>query len=410
MLVQRAKLYPLEPTPEQAEWLAQTAGACRYVYNLALEQRRDHWRKAKFSWAQQCREVTECRAEADWLRAAPVHALQQACKDLDTAFDRFFCGLGGYPRPREKFKDDTFRLPDPSYLGFKRLSKRMGAIKLPKIGWIKCRDWRSLGGELRNVTIKCKAGKWYASIAIQREVAAPAKSVLPAVGIDRGVKVFAALSTGKKIAPLNSFRKIETKLAKLQRRLARKTKFSANWRKLKAKISRLHSHAANARKDYLHKVSTEIAKNHGIVKVEALRIKNMSASAKGTVETPGRKVAQKSGLNKAILDQGWGMFAGFLGYKLPERGGELQEVPAPYTSQECPECHHICSDNRKSRDEFECVACGFAEDADIVGSRNILAARILAPKPPKRTLPKRVGKRNQAVARAAVKECSHAAL
>lgn len=409
MILQRAKLYPLEPTPDQAKWLAQTAGACRYVYNLALEQRRDHWRKTKLSWAQQCREVTQCRAEADWLRAAPVHALQQACKDLDAAFDRFFCGLGGYPKPREKFRDDTFRLPDPSYLGFKRLSKRMGAIKLPKVGWIKCRDWRPLGGMLRSVTIKCRAGKWYAAIAIQREVDAPAKSTLPAVGIDRGIKVFAALSTGKKIAPLNSFRKIEAKLAKLQRRLARKTKFSANWRKLKAKISRLHSHAANARKDYLHQQTTEIAKNHGIVKVERLQVKNMSASAKGTAEQPGRNVSQKSGLNKAILDQGWGMFRTMLAYKLAERGGELQEVNPAYTSQTCSCCGTIDRDSRKDQATFACGHCGHEDNADVNAAKNILAARILAPKPPKRTL-RRVGKRNQAVARAAVKEDGYAAL
>lgn len=409
MLLQRAKLYPLEPTPEQAECLAQTAGACRFVYNIALEQRRDHWRKAKLSWPQQCREVTECRNETEWLRAAPVHALQQALKDLDTAFDRFFCGLGGYPKPREKFKDDAFRLPDPSYLGFKRLSKRMGAIRLPKIGWIKCRDWRELGGDLRSVTIKRKAGKWYAAIAYQREVDAPAPSALPPVGIDRGVKVFAALSTGEKIAPLNSFRKIEAKLAKLQRRLSRKTKFSANWRKLKAKTSRLHSHAANARKDYLHKQATQIAKSHGVVKVERLQIKNMTASAKGTVTEPGRNVAQKSGLNKAILDQGWGMFRTMLAYKLAERGGELQEVDPAYTSQTCSCCGVIDRDSRKDQATFACNHCGHADNADTNAALNILAARILAPKPPKRTL-RRVGKRNPTAARAAVKECSHAAL
>jgi putative transposase len=387
MLLQRANVYRLEPTGEQEQAFAQWAGACRYVYNLALEQRRDHWRKAKLSFAQQCREITEYRNEAKWLRAVPVHALQQALKDLDTAFDRFFCGLGGYPQPREKCRNDTFRLPDPSYLGLKRLSKRMGAIKLPKIGWVKCRDWRPLGGELRNVTIRRKAGKWYASIQWQREIADPEISTLPAIGIDRGIKVFAALSNGDKIEPLNAFKRIEDKLAKAQRKLARKQKFSANWKKQKAKISRLHVHAANARKDFLHNRSLEIAKSHGVVKIEKLRVQNMSASAKGTVAEPGRNVAAKSGL------QGWGMFATMLKYKLAERGGELQQVDPAYTSQTCAECGVIDSASRKDRATFECATCGHSDNADVNAARNILQARTLAVEPPKRTL-RRVGKRN----------------
>lgn len=394
MLIQRASLYRLEPTAEQAETLAQWAGACRYVFNVALEQRRDHWRKGNFSFAQQCREVTECRATFDWLAAVPVHALQQALRDLDAAYQRFFAGLGGYPRPRRKGENDSFRLPDPSYLGFKRLSKRIGAIKVPKLGWIKCRDWRPLGGDLRNVTIRRKAGHWYAAIQWQSEGSDPAPSELAAVGIDRGVKLFAALSTGKKIAPLHSFRRIEDKLAKLQRRLARKKKFSANWKKQKAKISRLHVQAANARKDFLHKHSTEIAKSHGIVKVEKLSVQGMSASAKGTVAEPGRMVRQKAGLNKSILDQGWSMFKTMLAYKLAARGGRLEEVPAAYTSQTCSECGVVDKDSREDQATFACRHCGHAGNADVNAAKNILAGRIVPPKPPKRTL-KRVGKRKQ---------------
>ena len=395
MLVQRANLYRLEPTPEQAATLAQWAGACRFVFNCGLEQRRDWHRHANLSFAQQCREVTDCRAAFDWLAACPVHALQQALKDLDAAFQRFFAGLGGYPRPRRKDDGDGFRLPDPSYLDFKRLSKRMGAIKVPKLGWLKVRDWRPLGGELRNITIRRKAGRWYVSIQWQREVDDPSPKSGPAVGIDRGIAVFAALSDGTKIEPLNSFRRIEAKLAKLQRRLARKTKLSANWRKLKAKISRLHTHAANARKDYLHKQSTIIAESQGVVKIERLNVRGMSASAKGTVEDPGRNVRAKSGLNKSILDQGWHMFKTMLAYKLAERGGRLEEVPAAYTSQTCAECGVVDCESRKDQPTFACRHCGHAENADVNAARNILQARTLAAEPPKRVRIKRAGKRKQ---------------
>lgn len=393
MLLHRASQYRMEPTPEQAEWLTQVAGACRFVFNTGLEQRRDWHRKAKLSYYQQAAELTECRAAFDWLAACPVHALQCALRDLDAAFQRFFTGLGGYPRPRRRDEGDGFRLPDPSYLGFKRLSKRMGAVKLPKIGWIKVRDWRPLSGDLRSVSIRKRAGHWYVSIACQREIADPEPSNMPHVGIDRGVAVFAALSTGDHVEPLNAFKGIQGKLAKGQRKLARKQKFSANWKKQRAKISRLHVHAANSRKDFLHKVSTTIAKSHGVVKIERLRVKNMSASAKGTIDEPGRNVRQKAGLNRSILDQGWSMFAGFLGYKLPVLGGRLEEVDPAYTSQTCSECGVIDKSSRKDQATFECGHCGHKANADTNAARNILQARILAVEPLKRTL-RRVGKRN----------------
>lgn len=394
MLLQRANRYRLDVTPEQAATLAQWAGACRFVYNCGMEQRRDWYRHAKLSYVQQAREVTEARAAFEWLAAVPVHALQQALRDLDVAYQRFFAGLGGYPRPRRKNDGDSLRLPDPAYLGFKRLSKRMGAVKVPKLGWLKVRDWRPLGGELRNITIRRKAGHWYASIQWQREVEAPTPKSGPTVGVDRGVAVFAAMSDGSKIKPLNSFRRIEAKLAKHQRHLARKTKFSANWRKLVAKISRLHSHAANARKDYLHKQSSIIAESQGVVKIERLNVQSMSASAKGSVERPSKMVRQKAGLNKSILDQGWGMFKTMLAYKLAERGGRLEEVPAAFTSQTCAECGVVDRGSRKDQATFECGHCGHAENADVNAARNILQARALAAEPPKRTL-RRVGKRKR---------------
>lgn len=395
MLIQRANTYRLEPTAEQGMAFAQWAGACRFVYNLALEQRRDWYRPGRnFNFYQQKREVTELRAEIDWLRAVPVHALQMAVQAVDHAFQRFFTGLGSYPQPRKKGQRDSFTLPDPSYLGIKRLNKNRGAIKVPKVGWVKLVGYRPLGGELRSITISRRAGHWYASIAWRVEVAEPAKSSLPSVGVDRGIAVFAALSDGTKIESLNAFKRIGARLAKAQRRLSRKTKFSANWKKQKAKITKLHSHAANARKDFLHKLSTEIAKNHGVVKIEKLQVRNMSASAAGTVEEPGRNVAQKRGLNRSILDQGWSMFATMLRYKLAERGGELVDVPAAFTSQTCSCCGVIDKKSRKDQATFECGHCGHAENADTNAAKNILQARTVAAEPPKRTL-RRVGKRKQ---------------
>jgi putative transposase len=126
-------------------------------------------------------------------------------------------------------------------------------------------------------------------------------------------------------------------------------KHSSNWRKLKGKIARLRHKEANARNDFLHQLSTEIAQSHGIVKIEKLKVRNMTASAAGSIEAPGKNVAAKSGLNRSILDQGWGMFARLLGYKLAERGGELQFVNPAFTSRTCPECHVVgCEQPAKS--------------------------------------------------------------
>ena len=204
--------------------------------------------------------------------------------------------------------------------------------------------------------------------------------------------MFAALSDGTKIKPLNAFKAIRGGLAKAQRKLARKTKFSANWKKQKGKITRLHMRAANARKDFLQKLSTDLAKSHSVIKIEKLQIQNMTRSARGSVDRPGTNVKAKSRLNRSILDQGWGMFARMLNYKLAERGGRLVYVNPPYTSQTCAECQVIHKASRIDQARFVCAHCGHEDNADINGARNIHQARALASEPPERIL-RRVGKR-----------------
>ena len=164
----------------------------------------------------------------------------------------------------------------------------------------------------------------------------------------------------------------QLKLARLQRKLAKKTKFSNNWRKIKQKIARVHTKIANIRKDFLHKLSTTISKNHAMVAVEDLKVSNMSRSVKGTIDKPGSNVKSKSGLNKSIPDQGWSMFVDMLEYKLDWNGGILVKVDPKYTSQQCPECQHTSKENRQTQSHFECVSCGYSNNADKVGAINIL--------------------------------------
>ena len=231
---------------------------------------------------------------------------------------------------------------------------------------------RDVLGTVKNVTVSQSAGKWFVSIQTEREVEQP----LPhgdAIGIDVGIIRFATLSDGTFFPPLNSFRRHEIALRKAQQALSRKTKFSGNWKKAKTRVQRIHSRIGNARRDYLHKTTTTISKNHAMVCIEDLRVRNMSRSAAGTTEAPGKNVRAKSGLNKSILDQGWFEFRRQLDYKLQWNGGYLIAVPPQNTSRTCPTCGHVSADNRQTQAKFECVECGFEENADVVGAINILS-------------------------------------
>jgi putative transposase len=156
--------------------------------------------------------------------------------------------------------------------------------------------------------------------------------------------------------------------------MSRKTKFSSNWKKAKAKVTKLHQKIGNIRRDYLHKTTTTISQNHAMVCIEDLQVRNMSKSAAGSAEAPGRNVKAKSGLNKSILDQGWFEFRRQLEYKQAWRGGQVVAVNPRNTSRTCPCCGHVSAENRPTQARFACVACGFEENADLVGAINILAA------------------------------------
>ena len=375
MIERKAALLRLYPTPQQASQMAQIAGACRFVYNLALEQRRDWYRAGRtFTFASQCRELTQLRAAADWLKAVPVHPLQQALRDLARAYRNWWEGRTCPPTPRRKGVNDSFRFPDPVSLAVKRTGKSSGRIKLPKLGWIRLRErnWREMPGEIRNVTISRRAGQWFAAVQWEREITAPTPSALPAVGIDLGIAAFATLSDGSIIAPANHGKKALRALRRAQRSLSHKKRGSRNRRKAIRRVARLHQRVANARKDFLHKTSTTIAKNHGAVVVEALPVRNMSASAKGTAQAPGRNVRAKAGLNRAILDQGWRGLRIMLAYKLADRGARLLEVAAAYTSQTCAACGVIDARSRRDQSHFICVACGHEANADTNAAINIL--------------------------------------
>lgn len=388
--------YALKPDAMQLALLAQFAGARRFVFNkaLALQKARHAAGDKLLSYADLCTALVAWKKESglEWLAQMPSQVLQQALKDLCTAYKRFFDDVAkGYriapdnkqalrklrkegirelayaPTFKKKFKRERFRYPQ----GFE-LDHERSRIKLPKLGWVKYINSREVLGHISNVTVSLYAGRWRVAIQTEREVPQPISPGTSAVGVDLGVVNFAAFSDGSFLAPLGSFRRSEKRLACESRKLARKQKGSNNWKKQQHKLARLHAHIANCRKDFLHKATTQLCKSHAAIVIEDLKVRNMSASAKGTLAEPGRMVRQKAGLNKAILDQGWYEFRRQLTYKAQWSAVQLIVVAPHYTSQTCPACGHVDAKNRKTQAKFACVMCGHSEHADTVGAKNIL--------------------------------------
>ena len=368
----QAYRFELKPNGEQQRLFRRFAGSCRFVYNkaLAMQQERHNAGEKKLGYASLCKSLTEWKTQKEtlWLSETPSQALQQSLKNLERAYKNFFEKRAGFPKFKKKGQSDSFRYPQ----GIK-LDQGNSRVFLPKLGWLRYRNSRDVPGEVKNATVSQSCGKWFVSIQTEREVEQPIPNG-ESVGVDTGVARFATLSDGSYIDPLNSFKKHQQRLARYQRRMSRKVKFSNNWKKAKARVQRIHSRISNARKDFLHKASCQISQNHAMIAIEDLQIRNMSKSAKGNSEQHGKMVKQKSGLNRSILDQGWFEFRRQLEYKAAWNGGFVVAVPPQYTSQTCPCCGHVSKDNRQTQAKFECVDCGFEENADLVGAINVLRA------------------------------------
>lgn len=376
MIIRKAYKFRLQPTADQAARLAVLCGHARFVWNHGLRHCLDKLNSGeKIPSAFELNKlITQWKKQEDlaWLKEAYTDNLQQKLKDLHGAWMRCFDKSLAADKPRLKKKgknQDSIR-----FVNFNKYCELDGKrVKLPsKLGWLKFYKSQDVHGDIKNCTVSFKSGYWYISFQVEQEVNEPKHNSTSAVGIDMGIAKFITLSDGSYLKPLNAFRKHEKRLAIEQRKLSRKVKFSANWQKQKTKIQKLHTLIANCRKDYLHKASHHISKNHAMIAIEDLRVSNMSKSAKGNSEEHGNNVKAKSGLNKSILDQGWYEFRRQLEYKQLWSGGLVVAVPAQYTSQTCPCCGHVSKDNRKTQAYFECIECGYTNNADIVGALNIL--------------------------------------
>jgi len=352
--------------------LVRYCGSARFLWNKCLAMNLDRLEKRQaILWYNELAfwlTVWKQSEEYGFLKECPSQVLQQKLKDLERAFKDCFDKIQPLKRTpvfKKRGLHDGIRFPQ----GFKIDNRR---IFLPKVGWIGFYKSCEIAGTIKNITITNQGGKWYASIQVEQMIEIEKHASDSEIGIDAGIKCFAAFSDGTMIDGVHSFRKHEERLAKEQRKLSRKKRGSNNWKKQKIEISKLHHTIANVRSDFLHKLSTEISKNQAKVYMEGLQIKNMSASAKGTIEEPGRNVKAKSGLNKSIMDQGWFEFRRQLDYKLFWMGGMLIEVNPRYTSQRCSCCGHRVKENRQSQATFKCLACGHEANADVNAAKNIL--------------------------------------
>ncbi|KJK41894.1 transposase [Streptomyces variegatus] len=395
------------PSPVQVERMLTHCAHARYVWNLAVEQHshRRRWRRSAPGFAEQCRQLTEARRENEWLSSGNADVQQQALKDFARAMNARFTSGFGEPTWRRKHVHEGFRVIGtdrvPEYhadgspkrnaktgrqvrgrsVVVQRLNRRWAQVRVPGCGWVRFRlSVKGKGGKLpeaKSFRVTFRNGQWHIAFALVPEPL-PVPGTDTVIGIDRGVTVTAALSDGRKLNCPQLTAKERARIRKHQRRAARAPKGSAAKAAEHAKVARLKAREANRRKDWCEKTSTMLARCYAPLRFEKLNIKNMTRSAKGTVEQPGQNVAQKSGLNRAILAQGWGLLRQRTGHKAP---GRVEDVPAPYTSLRCSACGWIDKNSRKSQAEFVCSSCGFTCNADTNASINVAAGQGGIPRP-----------------------------
>jgi putative transposase len=368
--------YRLYPTPAQQAVLRDHCGHARYVWNLAVEQHA-HWHPGRASapgYLEQCRQLTAARAENPWLAAGSQMVQQQAVRDFTQARAAFFDphNPAGRPSWRKAGRDEGFRITGRRgrQWDVRRVSGKDGQVWIPKAGWVRFRWSRPVppGAKSYRVTMD-RAGRWHIAFPVIPEPI-PAPGNGQAVGIDRGVAVSAALSTGELLHAPGLTGPERRRVRRLQRRLARARRGSNRRGQVRHAIARLRARERDRRKDWAEKASTGIARRFDLIRVEDLKIGNMTRSAKGTAGDPGRNVRAKAGLNREILRSGWGLLVRRLEEKAP---GRVQKIKPAYTSQRCSACGQVDANSRESQARFVCTACGYACNADVNAARNIAA-------------------------------------
>ena len=392
MLAHRNITYRLIPgSRARASAVARTAGACRFTWNRVLADTQAEYRlhcdtericedtliglcferppKPSLTFFSLGKRFTALRAEIPWLQDLPFAAVRYSLKRQADAWQRAFADpRAGLPKFKARVGDDGFTLPDNVNI---RTDANTGVTRLrvPKAGWMMLR--RSGGNpydgcEPKQAVVKRVLGRWYCTVCY-----AVPETVIPhngiAVGVDRNCGQ-ATVSDGR-VFLLPDVSRLEARKRRYQRMMCRRKKGSKRRARARHLCAKTQRRIAMVRASWQHHVSRELADSAGTVVIEALKTKDMTASAKGTAEAPGRNVRAKAGLNRSILASGWAGLASKLDYK----AAELIEVDPAYTSQTCHECGHVAKESRRSQSKFECVACGHQGNADVNAALNVKA-------------------------------------
>lgn len=368
--------FRIEFTDEQAVLAEQIGAVCRSVWNTGLEQRREYRRRgAWMNYPPQAKELAEAKAEHEWLKDVPGHCLQQTLMDLDKA-----CRTHGTFRVRWRSGrrwTPSFRFPEGNKMTVEKLNRRHGRIKLPKLGWVKFRLSRSLQGVvIRSATVTREGRHWFVSFLVDDGVRAPQVHAVAgaAAGVDRGVAAAIATSDGNLLNRQFLTAGERRRAVTLQRRLSRAAKRGRNRDKARAALAAIRCRERRRRQDFNAQTAHRLTEANAVVVLEDLKTKNMTRSAKGTLDQPGRNVRAKSGLNRAILAKGWHQFELALTSAARYTGTTVVKVPAAYTSQRCSQCGHVDPKSRESQAVFRCTSCAHAGHADVNAATNILAA------------------------------------
>ncbi|TCO35869.1 transposase [Kribbella steppae] len=370
--------YRLYPTPVQAAGLLAQCGHARYVWNLALEQW-SMWRHDKGpapSSVEQARQLTEARAAFGWLSGGSQTVQQQALRDFDQARRSYYAGSHRRPKWRKAGRNEGFRIVGPQAGRVEQVSRTWARVLVPKVGWVRFRVSRALPDARSYRVTHDSVGRWHIAFAATRDpIPAPGNGEI--VGVDRGVTVSAALSTGELLTCRGLSESEQRRLGNLQRRLARAQPGSNRRRRVKAAIAKLHARAADRRKDWVEKTSTDLARRFDMIRVENLRVAQMTKRPKPKPDPakpgsylPNRRRA-KAGLNRGILASGWSLLVRRLEDKA---AGRVQKINPAYTSQTCSRCGHCAPGNRENQ-AFRCQSCGHSDHADVNAAINIAAGR-----------------------------------
>lgn len=384
----RAYKFLLRPTARQTIALTAALDDHRALYNAALEERREAYRRAKVTvrYGDQSAQLKEIR-RADPDQARWSFSSQQATlRRLDKAFAAFFRRVKagqtpGYPRFKGAGWFDTVEWPKDRDGCRWNSTPDSGQTRvyLQGVGHVRVHAHRKVDGRVKTISVKREGRRWFVVLACDEVPAEPLPTTGRAVGIDMGVASFLTTSDGVQVDNPRHGRQAADVLARAQRVAATFPRRKPAYRTRRhqqavARVAALHGKVRRQRLDHAHKTARWLVEHHDVIACEALRIGNMTRSASGTVGQPGANVAQKSGLNRSILDAGWGVFLNVLRAKAESAGRVVVEVNPANTSRTCPTCGHCAKENRATQADFRCVQCGFAGHADVVGATNVLRA------------------------------------